>query len=403
MVDDRSFLVGEELEEKFFRLGSVEELLDLCLDTPLDLLVSLAGKVRDQLFEKTVSFSRNVFIPLTNLCRNNCAYCCFRVEPWDPKVKLLTRKEALSIIDRGVSYGCTEALLTFGEKPEEKYEEAKRWLKEEGYDGIIDFLLDLCLEALERGILPHINPGVIEGEEMKELRKAVTSMGLMLESSSSRLCEDGGPHALSPTKHPSERLKVMEEAGTLKIPFTTGILVGIGETWRERVESLLEIKKIHEKYGHIQEIIIQNFVPKAGTSMENHPPPTEDELLRTIALARLMFRGEVSVQAPPNLVRDKGKILQAGINDWGGVSPITIDYVNPEKPWPSIKELEKVTLNHSLSLRERLPVYPQYVNYEWLDKRVYNLAKMLKDDEGFARLYDERVSRTFKNAKMGSF
>ena len=403
MADDKSFLVGEELEEKFFRLGAVEELLDLCLDTPLDLLVSLAGKVRDQLFEKTVSFSRNVFIPLTNLCRNNCAYCCFRVEPWDPKVKLLTRKEALSIIDRGVSYGCTEALLTFGEKPEEKYEEAKRWLKEEGYDGIIDFLLDLCFEALERGILPHINPGVIEREEMKELRKAVTSMGLMLESSSSRLCEEGGPHALSPTKHPSERLKVMEEAGTLKIPFTTGILVGIGETWRERVESLLEIKKSHEKYGHIQEIIIQNFVPKAGTSMEKHPPPTEDELLRTIALARLMFRGEVSVQAPPNLVRDKGKILQAGINDWGGVSPLTIDYVNPEKPWPSIKELEKVTLNHSLSLRERLPVYPQYVNYEWLDKRVYNLAKMLKDDEGFARLYDERVSRTFKNAKMGSF
>ncbi len=403
MVDDKSFLVGEELEEKFFRLGAVEELLDLCLDTPLDLLVSLAGKVRDQLFEKTVSFSRNVFIPLTNLCRNKCAYCCFRVEPWDPKVKLLTRKEALSIIDRGVSYGCTEALLTFGEKPEEKYEEAKRWLKEEGYDGIIDFLLDLCFEALERGILPHINPGVIEREEMKELRKAVTSMGLMLESSSSRLCEEGGPHALSPTKHPSERLKVMEEAGTLKIPFTTGILVGIGETWRERVESLLEIKKSHEKYGHIQEIIIQNFVPKAGTSMEKHPPPTEDELLRTIALARLMFRGEVSVQAPPNLVRDKGKILQAGINDWGGVSPLTIDYVNPEKPWPSIKELEKVTLNHGLSLRERLPVYPQYVNYEWLDKRVYNLAKMLKDDEGFARLYDERVSRTFKNAKMGSF
>ena len=158
------------------------------------------------------------------------------------------------------------------------------------------------------------------------------------------------------------------------------------------MESLLEIKKIHEKYGHIQEIIIQNFVPKAGTPMETHPPPTEDELLRTITLARLIFRGEVSVQAPPNLVQDKRKILQAGINDWGGVSPLTIDYVNPEKPWPSIKELEKVTIKHGLSLRERLPVYPQYVNCEWLDERVYNLAKMLKNGEGFARVYDEKIS-----------
>ncbi len=384
--------MGEELEEKFFSLSSIKELLDLCLDTPLDILVSLAGKVRDQVFEKIVSFSRNVFIPLTNLCRNNCAYCCFRVEPWELELKLLSRKEVLSIIDNGVRYGCTEALFTFGEKPEEKYEEAKRWLKWEGYDGVIDFLLDLCFEALDRGILPHINPGVIEREEMKELRKAVASMGLMLESSSERLCEKGGPHALSPTKHPSERIEVIEEAGKLKIPFTTGILVGIGETWRERVESLLEIKKIHEKYGHIQEIIIQNFVPKAGTPMETHPPPTEDELLRTIALARLIFRGEVSVQAPPNLVQDKRKILQAGINDWGGVSPLTIDYVNPEKPWPSIKELEKVTLKHGLSLRERLPVYPQYVNCEWLDERVYNLAKMLRKGEGFARVYDEKIS-----------
>ena len=384
--------MGEELEEKFFRLSSIKELLDLCLDTPLDVLVSLAGKVRDQVFEKIVSFSRNVFIPLTNLCRNNCAYCCFRVEPWELELKLLSRKEVLSIIDNGVRYGCTEALFTFGEKPEEKYEEAKKWLKGEGYEGVIDFLLDLCFEALDRGILPHINPGVIEREEMKELRKTVASTGLMLESSSERLCEEGGPHALSPTKHPSERLKVMEEAGKLKIPFTTGILVGIGETWRERVESLLEIKKVHRKYGHIQEIIIQNFVPKAETPMEDHPPPTEDELLRTIAFTRLIFRGEVSVQAPPNLVQDKGKILQAGINDWGGVSPLTIDYVNPEKPWPSIKELEKVTHKHGLILRERLPVYPQYINGEWLDERVFNLAKVLKDGEGFARLYDERVS-----------
>lgn len=386
------FFVGEDLEKKFFRFGSVEELLDLCVDTPLDVLVSLAGKVRDQVFEKTISFSRNVFIPLTNLCRNNCAYCCFRVEPEDPEFKLLSRKEVLSIIDKGIRFGCTEALFTFGEKPEEKYEEAKRWLKREGYDGIIDFLLDLCFEALDRGILPHINPGVIDRGEMKELRRAVASMGLMLESSSERLCEEGGPHALSPTKHPNERLKVLEQAGKLKIPFTTGILVGIGETWRERVESLLEIKKVHEKYGHIQEIIIQNFVPKAETPMENHPPPPEDELLRIIALARLMFQGEVSVQAPPNLVGDKGKILQAGINDWGGVSPLTIDYVNPEKPWPTIKELEKITVKHDLSLRERLPVYPQYVNSEWLDERVYNLAKKLKDGKSFARQYDERVS-----------
>ena len=384
--------MGEELEEKFFKFRSVEELVGLCLNTPLDLLVSLARKLRDRVFEKTVSFSRNVFIPLTNLCRNNCAYCCFRVEPSDSEFKLLSRNEVLSIIDRGVRYGCTEALFTFGEKPEEKYEEAKRWLKGEGYDGTVDFLLDLCFEALDRGILPHINPGVIEREEIKELKRAVVSMGLMLESSSSRLCEKGGPHALSPTKHPSERLKVIEEAGKLKIPFTTGILVGIGETWRERVESLLEIKKVHEKYGHIQEIIIQNFIPKAGTPMENYAPPTEDELLRTIALARLMFQEEVSIQAPPNLVLDKGKILQAGINDWGGISPLTIDYVNPEKPWPSIKELEKITVKHSLSLRERLPVYPQYVNGKWLDERVYNLAKMLKDRKGFARLYDERIS-----------
>ncbi len=350
-------------------------------------LYRLADAIRERFFGETVTFSRNVFIPLVNLCRNRCAYCGFRKNPWDNDAKLLLPEEVKLLLRKGKDAGCSEALFTFGERPEEKYPSIRDKLNRLGYESTLDYLYDMCSEALKLGLLPHSNPGVLHKKEVKMLKEVNASMGLMLENVSDRLCMDGGPHACSPGKKPELRLKTLAYAGECKVPFTTGILVGIGETLDEIVASLYAIKQIHERYGHIQEVIIQNFVPKPGTPMENHPPPTLNYYSTVVALARVILPGDVSVQVPPNLnLGNIGFLLSIGANDLGGISPITPDYINPSEAWPEIEEVKCLVSEMGRFLRERLPVYPKYLKEDdFLSEKVAEVARILSDENGFRR------------------
>jgi len=316
--------------------------------------------------EKYVTYSKNVFIPLCDWCRNICGYCTFRKENY----KLMKKEEVKKILLEGDKYQCREALFTFGEGVDEN-KKVKEERKKMGYSGILEYLYDLedwCLSNTD--LLPHTNCGVISYDELKTLREVNASMGLMLETSSERLMETIA-HKDSPGKDPKKRIELIENAGKLKIPFTTGILIGIGETIEERVDSILKIKEIYKKYGHIQEVIIQNFRSKKGIPMENFNEPSPLEMLKTIIVAKLILK-DISIQVPPNLNKETGQLfLLAGIDDWGGVSPLTKDYVNPEAPWPEIDELKKFTAELGFQLKERLPVYEKYINEEWLDSRIY--------------------------------
>jgi FO synthase len=310
-----------------------------------------------------VTYSPKVFIPLTKLCRDVCHYCTFAAPPRRGERAYLTADEVLAIARAGAEAGCTEALFTLGDKPELRYRAARDELAQLGDATTIDYLVRMCRLVLEEtGLLPHANPGVMTAEELAALREVTASQGIMLETISGRLSERGGPHFGSPDKRPAARLETIRLAGELQIPFTTGILIGIGETRRERIEGLLAIRDLHERYGHIQEVIVQNFRAKPGTRMAAHPEPSLEELLWTAAAARLVLGPELNIQAPPNLSYDEfPRLLEAGINDWGGVSPVTIDHVNPEAPWPEIERLEAATRSHGLELAPRLPIYPEYV------------------------------------------
>lgn len=286
------------------------------------------------------------------------------------------------LLIKGSDAGCKEVLFTFGEGPE-MYENIRDCLLEWGYDNVIDYLYDLCLESIDLGLFPHSNPGVITYPQMKRLQRVNASMGLMLESSSERLCEKGGPHEHSPGKKPRDRLKVIENAGRLRIPFTTGVLIGIGECDDDVMDSLDAIARLHQRYGHIQEIIIQNFKPKADTPMSACEPPSPDRMIKAFEYARDILPG-VGLQAPPNLNPDRmGLFLRHGANDFGGVSPITLDYVNPHDPWPMIDELEKAAVEEGFVLRERLPVYPAYI--EWLPERLKKMARDYVGEDGFIK------------------
>jgi 7,8-didemethyl-8-hydroxy-5-deazariboflavin synthase CofG subunit len=327
-----------------------------------------------------VTYSKNVFIPLTNACRNRCAYCGFRSD----KPYIMSRRGVQEILRSGRNEGCKEALFTFGEKPE-VIPQIKNCLVEWGYSSIIEYLHDLCVDAIEYGLLPHSNPGIIEEEDMKALKEVNASLGLMLESSSERLCGKGMPHEYSPGKLPEERMKVMENAGKLEIPFTTGILVGIGETEEELLRSLEAIKKMNDEYGHIQEIIIQNFKPKPGTPMENHPEPSIDLMVNAVRWAREMMPA-MNIQVPPNLNPDSWMVfLKAGANDLGGVSPLTEDYINPEADWPKIEEMEMVSRELGFTLRERLPIYPEFIKKGWYSERLRDLIESYTDEEGLVK------------------
>ena len=353
--------------------------------SPLEPLLAAAATVRDRGKGKTITYSRKVFLPLTNFCRDRCGYCTFRRDPWEADGWYMTPEQVLAVVEEGGRLGCTEALFSLGDAPEAVFAEARNILNDLGYRRTLEYLRSMCALVLERtSLLPHANPGVMGEPDLRALKAVNASLGLMLESASPRLLQAGGPHYGAVTKHPRVRLRVMEVAGRLKTPFTTGILVGIGETRDERVDSLLAIRAMHERYGHIQEVIIQNFRVKPGIPMRHHPEPTLEEMLRTVAVGRLILGPSMNLQAPPNLTQDYGRLLDAGINDWGGVSPLTRDFINPEAPWPHLDTLRTVTEVRGFLLRQRLPVYPEYIRdrREYLPPELAERIQSLVDGDG---------------------
>ena len=357
-----------------------------------------AAEVRDRFFGPRVSYSRKVFIPLTKLCRDNCGYCTFAHPPRPGERAYLTPEAVLEIARAGAEAGCKEALFTLGDKPEKRYPEARRELKELGFGSTIEYLAHCCRLVLEEtGLLPHANPGVLSEDEVSLLREVSVSQGIMLEEVSGRLLGRDLAHWASPDKVPERRLETLEAAGRQAVPFTTGILIGIGEKIEERVDTILAIRGVHERYGHIQECIVQNFRAKPGTRMAGRPEPSENDMLATIALARLLLPPDVTIQAPPNLA-DSGtngeppylRYIEAGINDWGGVSPVTPDHVNPERPWPHLEELERATESRGYLLLERLALHPAYAleAEHWVDEKLRPNVWAGIDAEGFARVED---------------
>ena len=355
-------------------------------------LASVAAELRDARFLNLVTYSRKVFIPLTHLCRDVCHYCTFAQTPSKLESPYMSLSEVLDVARHGAEMGCKEALFTLGEKPELRYRAAREWLAAEGYATTLEYLRDAAKAVLdETGLLPHVNPGNMTPAEIETLRPVSPSMGLMLESASERLSEKGMPHYGSPDKEPAVRLQTMADAGAAKVPFTTGILIGIGETRLERIESLLAIRRLHRQHGHIQEIIVQNFRAKPGTKMRTAPEPDLNELLWTIAVARILFGSETSIQAPPNLSPGVlPQIVAAGIDDWGGVSPLTPDFVNPEAPWPHLEQLTRETAAAGKVLHERLTIYPSFAANAgaWVDAGLQSAVLDKIDGEGLPRTDD---------------
>lgn len=352
----------------------------------LDALMAAAAELRNRVKGTRVTYSKKVFIPLTNLCRDYCGYCVFRKDPGQLGARTMTPDEVLAVAEAGARLGCKEALFSLGDRPEAIFPEMRETLAHFGHRTTLSYLAEMCERVLnETGLLPHANPGLMGRRDLETLRQFNPSMGLMLESTSERLTLLGMPHDNAPDKPPSLRLKTIEEAGRLKIPFTTGILIGIGETLDERVDSLFAIRELHERYGHIQEVIIQNFRAKPEIPMRDHPEPSPMDHARTIAVARLVL-GEMNVQAPPNLSDDNYPfLLKAGLNDWGGISPLTPDFINPEKPWPHIERLAERTAAEGFELVERLSVYPEYVHQdEFFDDGPRARVRAMAERGGFA-------------------
>lgn len=354
----------------------------------LDLLMAAAAELRDRVKGRRITYSKKVFIPLTNLCRDYCGYCTFRKDPGQPGAQTMTPDEVLAVAEAGAKLGCKEALFSLGDRPEAIFPEMRETLARLGHRTTLSYLAEMCERVLnETGLLPHANPGLMGRKDLEKLREFNPSMGLMLESTSDRLMVSGMAHDNAPDKPPALRLKTIEGAGQLKIPFTTGILIGIGETLDERVDSLFAIRDLHERYGHIQEVIIQNFRAKPEIPMRDHPEPSQADHARTIAVARLVL-GEINVQAPPNLSDDEYPfLLRAGLNDWGGISPLTPDFINPEKPWPHIERLAERTAEEGFELTERLSVYPEFVHRDdFIDERLRSRVRSKSDDDGYAKI-----------------
>ena len=371
---------------------SPEQALALAAFPDTAALAAVAGELRDRGFHNVVTYSRKVFIPLTHLCRDVCHYCTFASTPKKIGRAFMSVEQVLDLCHQGARLGCQEALFTLGEKPELRYRAAREALQEMGFADTLSYLRHVASRVLaETGLLPHINAGCMTAGEIAGLREVSASMGIMLESASSRLCEKGMPHYGSPDKDPVLRLQTLELAGQAAVPFTSGILIGIGETRRERIESLLALRAVHERHGHLQEVIIQNFRAKPGTRMASAPEPDLDDLLWTIAVARLVFGPGMSVQAPPNLSPGVlPQLVAAGINDWGGVSPLTPDHVNPEAPWPHLDQLARETRAAGKFLDQRLTIYPAYATaaQKWLDTGLRAAVLRHSDASGFARRDD---------------
>ena len=349
-------------------------------DDALPGLLAVAGALRDRGKGRVVTYSRKVFLPITNLCRDRCTYCTFRKDPGEPGAWTMTRDEIVDWVTAARRQGCKEALMCLGDRPETAFPEYRATLRDLGHDSTIGYVREACEIALELGILPHTNAGLLTAEEMRLLRPVNASLGLMLENVSPRLRAAGMPHQYAPDKEPARRVAMMAEAGRQQIPFTTGILLGIGETPEERVDSLFAIADLHAAYGHIQEVIIQNFRGKIGTPMADAPEPTAGDVARTVAIARLLLGPDINIQAPPNLSPDAHRLLlRAGINDWGGISPVSRDYVNPEAAWPMIPALARTCAEEGFTLRERLAIYPEYIGPRFLDPALAGLVDRLAE------------------------
>ncbi|MEV4198680.1 bifunctional FO biosynthesis protein CofGH [Micromonospora globbae] len=365
-----------------------------------DELLGIAAGIRDAGLREAgrpgvVTYSKKVFIPLTRLCRDRCHYCTFATVPHRLPAPFLDRDEVLAIAREGAAQGCKEALFTLGDRPEERWPAARRWLDERGYESTLDYLRACAVAVLEEtGLLPHLNPGVLSWAELQRLKPVAPSMGMMLETTATRLwSEPGGPHFGSPDKEPAVRLRVLDDAGRVGVPFTTGILIGIGETHAERVDAIFAIRRAHREYGHLQEVIVQNFRAKPDTAMRGMPDAELHDLAATVAVARVLLGPRARIQAPPNLIAGEyDLLLRAGIDDWGGVSPVTPDHVNPERPWPQLDELARRTAEGGLTLRERLTVYPEYVRAgdPWIDPRVLAHVTALADPETGLAVEDAR-------------
>jgi FO synthase len=353
---------------------------------PTELLLA-AAEIRDRFWGNNVTYSRKVFVPLTNMCRDTCGYCTFVKHPSDPQARIMTPDQVLQVAKKGIQNGCKELLFSLGEKPELRYETAKISLAKLGYESMTHYLADMCALVLkETNLLPHVNAGTLSDDEIDMLKPVSASMGMMLETVSRRLTRKGMPHHSCPDKTPVQRLRTLERAGSKNVPFTTGLLIGIGETWEERIDALKAINASHLRYRHIQEVIIQNFQRKPDIAMAHHPEPYLEDMLRTIAVARIILDPEISLQAPPNLHQRHISYLKAGINDWGGISPVTIDFINPQHEWPEILKLYESCASVGFKLLERLTVYPRFISKrsEYLDPGLRKRILSMAGDDGFA-------------------
>jgi FO synthase len=367
---------------------SREEALDLYCssETPLSALAEAARELRFLGKGTIITYSPKVFLPLTNLCRDRCGYCTFRRDPDEAGAHWMEPEEVLEVARAGERLGCREALLSLGDRPEAAFPAARQWLAARGFARTLDyaaFISELLLR--ETSLLPHSNPGLMARSDLLRLKESNASLGLMLETTSAALLAPGGAHEDAVDKHPARRLRTIREAGELRIAFTTGILVGIGESEADVIDSLIAIRDLHSRYGHIEEVIVQNFVPKPEIPMRGWPAPAPEAFARTVAMARLMLGSHMNIQVPPNLSPQYlDLLLDCGINDWGGISPLTVDYINPEAPWPQVSRLSELAERKGLRLRQRLPVYPEYVGRtEFFSTSVWRALRQRADSDGY--------------------
>ncbi len=346
-------------------------------------LFSAAQNLRKKFKKDSVTFSKKAFFNIVNLCKDTCSYCTYKAEPEEEKLSLMSKQQILELLQLAKKFRCVEALFVTGEQPEKKYQEARDWLKENGFKSTAEYLIHASELALELGLFPHTNAGNLNYEEMRELKKTNVSMGIMLENVSERLTEKGMPHYLAASKRPKARLEVLENSGKLGIPMTTGILVGIGETVEEIIDSILAIKQLHQKYGNIQEVILQNFQPKPDTIMKNAPSANENYFKTIVALSRIIMP-EMNIQIPPNLSpKSYQSFLSVGINDWGGISPLTPDFVNPEFSWPEIDKVDENSKNAGFELKCRFPIYSEF--FSFVSKELREKISVIENEEGLVK------------------
>ena len=370
------------LENKPVSRQEVSDIYQKAIDSPNDLF-SVSQILRKKYKKNTVTFSKKAFFNIINLCKDTCSYCTYKSEPTETKLSLMSKQQISELLLLAKKYRCVEALFVTGEQPEQKYQEARDWLRENGFKTTVEYLIHASELALDTGLFPHTNAGNLNYEEMKELKKTNVSMGVMLENVSERLTERGMPHHLASSKRPKARLEILENSGKLDIPMTTGILVGIGETVDEIIDSIFAIKKLDDKYGNIQEVILQNFQPKQDTKMRNEPSADEKYFKIVVALSRIIMP-QMNIQIPPNLSpRSYQSFLSVGINDWGGISPLTPDFVNPEFSWPEINKVNENSKKAGFDLKCRFPVYPEH--FSSISKELRDKMSVIENEDGFVK------------------